>query len=211
MKDLKNKLALKESLDMNWNTNTFLLLPGCMIKGRLVIGWSRAFFWVLYSSALLMPHNIDIIYFEKNVFNNIFYIMMNVKRKTKDTNTWKYIEFNIQKKLHLIPSGDNKYLISKAPLTLAKDEIIHICEWLRLGKLPYDFTSNIANCVRTDDGNNLTRMKSHDCQLHTLHFKVLNLPSLVWALCSVVGLVPLLWDWIGARRSDYPIVSLAGS
>jgi hypothetical protein len=48
--------------------------------------WTKmSIFWDLpYWYALLVPHNIDIMHNEKNVFDNIFNTVMDVKGKTKD-------------------------------------------------------------------------------------------------------------------------------
>jgi hypothetical protein len=45
----------------------------------------RSIFWGLpYRHTLLVPHNIDIMHNEKNVFDNVFNIVMDVKGKRKD-------------------------------------------------------------------------------------------------------------------------------
>jgi hypothetical protein len=45
----------------------------------------RSIFWDLpYWHTLLVPHNIDIMHNEKNVFDNVFNTVLDVKGKTKD-------------------------------------------------------------------------------------------------------------------------------
>jgi hypothetical protein len=48
--------------------------------------WTKmSIFWDLsYWCTLLMPHNIDIMHNEKNVFDNVFNTVIDVKGKTKD-------------------------------------------------------------------------------------------------------------------------------
>ena len=45
----------------------------------------RSIFWELpYWKTNLLHHNLDVMHIEKNVFENIFNTVMDVKRKTKD-------------------------------------------------------------------------------------------------------------------------------
>ena len=45
----------------------------------------RSIFWELpYWKTNILRHNLDVIYIEKNVFENIFNIVMDVKGKTKN-------------------------------------------------------------------------------------------------------------------------------
>lgn len=50
-------------------------------------GWKKkSIFWNLpYWSSLLIRHNLDVMHIEKNVFDNVFKTIWNVKGKTKDT------------------------------------------------------------------------------------------------------------------------------
>jgi len=143
--------------------------PACRMsdKGKTHNWTKRSIFFELpYWSSLLLRHNVDVMHVEKNVFDNIFYTIMNVKGKTKDTlNARKdLVELNIRKELHPISCGNNKFLIPKSIFTLMKDEIKRVCDWLRLVKFPDGFASNIGRCVRSDDGN-LMGMKTHDCHV----------------------------------------------
>ncbi|KAL2243616.1 UNVERIFIED_CONTAM: hypothetical protein Sindi_0479600, partial [Sesamum indicum] len=54
--------------------------------------WTKKnIFWELeYWSVHLIRHNPDVMHIEKNVFDNIFNTVMDIKETTKDTlNTWK--------------------------------------------------------------------------------------------------------------------------
>ena len=46
----------------------------------------KSIFWELpYWSTNMVRHNLDVMHVEKNVFDNIFNTMMDIKAKTKDT------------------------------------------------------------------------------------------------------------------------------
>jgi hypothetical protein len=60
----------------------------------------RSIFWKLpYWKTNLLCHNLDIMHIEKNVFENIFNTVMDVKRKTKD---------NIKARLDVALFGNRK-------------------------------------------------------------------------------------------------------
>ena len=45
----------------------------------------KSIFWKLsYWSTLLVWHNLDVMHVEKNIFDNVFNTVMNIKDKTKD-------------------------------------------------------------------------------------------------------------------------------
>ena len=67
---------------------------------------------------------------EKNVFNNIFYIIMDVKGKMKDNLKIRTDMKNICKHslLKLVKVSSEKFLKSKASYTLTKEQLKDICE-----------------------------------------------------------------------------------
>ena len=57
-------------------------VPGKGYTHNLV---KMSIFWELpYWAILLIRHNLDVMHIEKNIFDNVFYIVMDIKAKTKD-------------------------------------------------------------------------------------------------------------------------------
>ena len=90
----------------------------------------RSIFWDLpYWKDNLLRHNLDVMYIEKNFFDNIFNTMMNVSGKTKD-NEKARMDSNLycrRKDLELKSHDNGKMFKPKANYTLAGDQIKHVC------------------------------------------------------------------------------------
>ena len=122
---------------------------------------------------------------KKNVFDNIFNIVMDMKGKTKDNlKAKKDLAFycNCQE-LELKEGFNGKMIIPKAPYTLTKEQRKMVCEWVKKLRLLDGYTSNLAKCVDMQDYK-LSRMKSHDChvfmeRLLPIAFKDF-LPNAMW-------------------------------
>ena len=54
------------------------------VNRRFIIGANSIFWELPYWKNLLIRHNIDVMHNEKNVFDNVFNTVLNVKGKTKD-------------------------------------------------------------------------------------------------------------------------------
>jgi hypothetical protein len=148
------------------------------------VGWKKkSIFWDLpYWKDLLIRHMLDVMHIEKNVFDNVFNTVLNVKGKTKDTEKSRE-ELNIFcRRPELMKShGDNTY--PKACYTLDRDEKKILLLWLKGLKFPDGYMSNISRCVDMKQLK-LSNMKSHDCHvfmqmLLPIAFKEL-LPKNVW-------------------------------
>ncbi|XP_047309058.1 uncharacterized protein LOC124912474 [Impatiens glandulifera] len=148
--------------------------------------WTKkSIFWELpYWGSFLIRHNIDFMHVEKNVFENIINIVMNVKgRKNDNINAKKDIFLLCNRlELHIDPqSGMNR---SKVVYTLTRDDNKILCEWLKGLKFLDGYTSNLSRCVDRS-GCKLIGRKSHDChvfleRLLPIAFKKF-LPNFVWA------------------------------
>ena len=80
-------------------------------------------FWELpYWSTNLIRHNLDVIHIEKNVFDNIFYTVMDVKGKTKDNPKARADMKNICRRplLELVEVSPRKALKPRASYTLMR-------------------------------------------------------------------------------------------
>ncbi|KAG8370934.1 hypothetical protein BUALT_Bualt13G0034900 [Buddleja alternifolia] len=126
----------------------------------------RSIFWDLpYWRANLIRHNLDVMHIEKNMFDNVFNTVMDVKGKTKDNVNARLDLQNICKRRHLeLKEVNGKYIKPKASYTLTKEEQLMVLKWIKNLRLPDGYASNLARCVNLDDCS-LHGMKSHDCNV----------------------------------------------
>ncbi|KAG8362941.1 hypothetical protein BUALT_BualtUnG0021300 [Buddleja alternifolia] len=126
----------------------------------------RSIFWDLpYWRANLIRHNLDVMHIEKNMFDNVFNTVMDVKGKTKDNVNARLDLQNICKRRHLeLKEVNGKYIKPKASYTLTKEEQLMVLKWIKNLRLPDGYASNLARCVNLDDCS-LHGMKSHDCHV----------------------------------------------
>ena len=82
---------------------------------------------------------------EKNVFDNIFYTMLNDKNKTKDNEKSRKDckELDIHRDLWIQDDG----MMPSAPYTLTREQVRKLLKWIEELKLPDGFVSNILRCV----------------------------------------------------------------
>ncbi|XP_045824924.1 uncharacterized protein LOC123917287 [Trifolium pratense] len=130
--------------------------------------WTKkSIFWDLpYWKDNLLRHNLDVMHVEKNVFENIFNTVMNVKGKTKDNDKARkdlglYCRRN---DLLLVETSNGKVLKPRANYTLSVDEAKSVCQWVEELKMPDGYSSNLARCVDVEKGR-MRGMKSHDCHV----------------------------------------------
>ncbi|KAL0457803.1 UNVERIFIED_CONTAM: hypothetical protein Slati_0407500 [Sesamum latifolium] len=125
----------------------------------------ESIFWDLpYWSTLLIRHNLDVMHIEKNVFDNIFNTVMNIKRKTKDNLNARWDLKNIYNRSELELDERRPNVMPKAAYTLSKEQKMRVCEWIKGLQFPDGYASNLARCV---DMTKLRMhgMKSHDCHV----------------------------------------------
>ncbi|KAG8382892.1 hypothetical protein BUALT_Bualt05G0126500 [Buddleja alternifolia] len=145
----------------------------------------RSIFWDLpYWKTNSIRHNLDVMHIEKNVFDNVFNMVMNVKGKTKDNINACLDLQNVCKRRNLnLKEVNEKCLKPKASYALTKDERQMLLKWIKDLRLPDGYVSNLGRCVNLDDYS-MHGMKSHDChvfmeRLIPLTFRDL-LPEPVW-------------------------------
>ncbi|KAL0372098.1 UNVERIFIED_CONTAM: hypothetical protein Scaly_0891400 [Sesamum calycinum] len=134
--------------------------PGYGIEHK----WTkRSIFWDLPSTNMIR-HNLDVMHIEKNVFDNIFNTVMNIKGKTKDNlNARKDVEI-ICDRPEIAISGDRLGKMTKAVYTLDRDQKRKILEWIKVLRFPDGYTSNLGRCIDLNELK-LHGMKSHDCHV----------------------------------------------
>lgn len=127
----------------------------------------RSIFWELpYWSTNLIRHNLDVMHIEKNVFDNVFNTVMDIKGKTKD-NIKGRMDLKLyckRKDLELLEHSNGRTINPKANYTFTLEQKRAICEWVKCLKMPDGYASNLARCVDMKEGK-LHGMKSHDCNV----------------------------------------------
>jgi len=126
----------------------------------------RSIFWeLLYWKTNLLRHNLDVMHIEKNVFENIFNTVMDVKGKIKD-NIKARLDvalFYNRKNMELVCDG-SQVAKPKASFVLEKNTQLLVYKWLKSLRFPDGYASNISRLVNTEECR-LYRMKSHDCHV----------------------------------------------
>ncbi|KAL0444546.1 UNVERIFIED_CONTAM: hypothetical protein Slati_2177300 [Sesamum latifolium] len=111
----------------------------------------------------LIRHNLDVMHIEKNVFDNIFNTVMDIKEKTKDNlNAWKDLKIICnQSELKVDERMPN--VISKAVCTLTREQKRRICEWITHFKFSDGYASKLARCV------DMKELRFHGMKSHHSH------------------------------------------
>ncbi|PHT88251.1 hypothetical protein T459_10357 [Capsicum annuum] len=95
----------------------------------------------------MIRHNLDVMYIEKNFFDNVFNTVLNIDKKTKD---------NPQARLDMINYGDRPQLAKdafgkypKAVYTIDKEASTILFNWVKGLKFPDGYVSNLGRCPDT--------------------------------------------------------------
>ena len=151
----------------------------------VVHNWTKqSIFWELpYWKTNLVRHNLDVMHIEKNVFDNVFNTVMDIKGKTKDNAKARLDlrEYCRRRELELVEQG-GKFLKPKAQYTLNVDKKRVVCEWVKKLRLPDGYASNLARCVDIKEAK-LSGLKSHDCHVFLeclLPIAFNALPEAIW-------------------------------
>ncbi|KAJ7959735.1 Transposon protein, putative, CACTA, En/Spm sub-class [Quillaja saponaria] len=129
--------------------------------------WAKiSIFWELpYWSTNLIRHNLDVMHIEKNVFDNVFNTVMNMKGKTKDNPNGRMDLQLFCKRPELeLTNVNGKLVMPKASYSLSKPQVKEVCQWIKGLRLPDGYASNLGRCVDMDESK-LSGMKSHDCHV----------------------------------------------
>jgi hypothetical protein len=148
--------------------------------------WTKqSIFWELpYWQSLLIRHNLDVMHIEKNVFENVFNTVMDVKGKSKDNVKARMDLADICKRreLELHYSSEGKLIKPKAKYSFTIEQKRTVCEWVKQLKMPDGYASNLSRCVDMREGK-LFGMKSHDCHVfmeRLLPIAFIDLPDPIW-------------------------------
>jgi len=124
----------------------------------------RSIFWELsYWKTNQLCHNIDVMHFEKNMFENIFNIVIDVKGKTKDNIKARLdIALFCNRKNTELVCDESRVAKPRASFMLEKNTQLLVYKWLKSLRFPDEHASNISRLVNTEECI-LYGMKSHDC------------------------------------------------
>ncbi|KAH0724885.1 hypothetical protein KY284_000750 [Solanum tuberosum] len=133
-----------------WSTKGYMACPTCN-KDALS-----------QKKSLKLRYNLDVMHIEKNICESILGTLLNIDRKTKDTEKARedLKDMNIRKELWL-QHDDSSYTMPFACYNMSKNEKREFGEFLKCVKFPDGYASNISRCVSVD-GVKLAKLKSHD-------------------------------------------------
>jgi hypothetical protein len=123
----------------------------------------QSIFWELpYWKTNLLCHNLDVMHIEKNMFENIFNTVMDVKGKTKDNikarlDITLYYNRNNMKLVY----DESQVAKPRAGFVLEKNTQLLVYKWLKSLRFPDGHASNISRLINIEDCK-LYGMKSHD-------------------------------------------------
>ncbi|KAK4386177.1 hypothetical protein Sango_2488300 [Sesamum angolense] len=98
---------------------------------------------------------------EKNVFDNIFNKVMNIKGKTKDNMNARRDLKIICNRLELELDEHRPNVMPKAVYTPEKEQKRRVCEWICGLNFPDGYASNLSRCVDMMELR-MHAMKSHN-------------------------------------------------
>ncbi|XP_038711782.1 uncharacterized protein LOC120005976 [Tripterygium wilfordii] len=146
------RLSVEEVLARVWN------FPKITETGPLSLpGYGQDHNWTKKSIFLNLPYwsnniirnNFDVMHIEKNVFDNVFNMCMDVKGKTKD-NAKSHLDLSHYCKcraLELVEYDNGNSFKPKAQFCLNMEQRRAICSWVSSLKLPDGYASNLGRCV----------------------------------------------------------------
>jgi hypothetical protein len=139
-------------------------IPGFGVKHNWV---KKSIFWELpYWHTNLIRHNLDVMHIEKNVFDNIFYTVMDCPNRSKDNLKARLdIQLYCQKpNLHLQQDMSGRLYKPKGTYCLHKKQQQEVLSWMKELSFPDGYASSISRCVKEAQCK-VSGMKSHDCHV----------------------------------------------
>lgn len=124
------------------------------------------FFQLPYWKTLLVPHNLDVMHIEKNVFECVIGTMMSIDGKTKDSLNARIdlSEMGITERYHPKVREDGKLDFLLGDYTLSDDDNKVLCKWLSELQVPDGYSGNLSRCVAVGECS-ISDMKTHDCHI----------------------------------------------
>ncbi|CAM8979456.1 unnamed protein product [Rhodiola kirilowii] len=153
--------------------------------------WTKkSIFWVLpYWEDVKLRHNLDVMHIEKNVFENLFNTIMDVKGKTKDDGVKcrKDIKLYCRRPELELKMRRGRMVAHKGKYQLTREQQKIVLIWVQSLQFPDGFSSNLGNKVDLN-ALKLVGYKSHDAhvfieRLMPIAFKGF-LPGKIWEAVS---------------------------
>lgn len=171
------------SMTLGKGTNTSDKAPEFGVEHN----WTKKsiFFELPYWSTLSIRHMLDVMHIVKNIFDNVFNTVMNVKGKSKDhlKARMDLKDLHIRPQLHPQEGRNGRLTLPKASYCLTNEQVKQVCVWLKSLKLPDGYAANISRCVNLQECK-ISGLKSHDCHVLLERFLPIAfrdiLPKEVW-------------------------------
>ncbi|OMO58327.1 Transposon, En/Spm-like protein [Corchorus capsularis] len=147
---------------------TYLSFANERIEGFGVThNWvKKSIFWELgYWQTNLVRHNLDVMHVEKNVFDNVFNTVMDVKGKTKDNLKARMdLQLYCKRPELELQTHNGKVFKPIATYALSSEHKKLVCQWVKQIRFPDGYASNIGHCVDVEKSQ-IFGLKSHDCHV----------------------------------------------
>ncbi|CAM8989544.1 unnamed protein product [Rhodiola kirilowii] len=177
-----------QNLKYIWEQRVNEVLEGYGVEHN----WTKKLiFWQLpYWVDVKLRHNLDAMHIEKNVFDNLFNTIMDVKGKTKDDGVKCRKDIRLycrRPELELKTRRDGRLVAKKGKYQLTREQQNLVLIWVKSLKFPDGFSSNFGNKVDLT-ALKLVGYKSHDAhvfieRLMQISFKCF-LPNKIWEAVS---------------------------
>ncbi|PKU85913.1 hypothetical protein MA16_Dca011844 [Dendrobium catenatum] len=133
----------------------------------MVTKWKKKsiFFYLSYWQYNILPHNLDVMHIEKNIFDNFISTLLDLE-KSKDNLQARQdlVQIGVKPELHPHVLSDGSYVLPPALFTMSKKDKMMFCEVLKKMKLPKGYSSNISKGVNIKECK-IIGLKSHDCHV----------------------------------------------
>ncbi|XP_028120026.1 uncharacterized protein LOC114317487 [Camellia sinensis] len=108
------------------------------------------FFTLSYWTNQKLRHNLDVMYIEKNVIDNVYGTLLNLDGKTKDNLKARLDlqEMGIRRELHPQKISSNKIYLPPACFSMILKEKDDFLKVLKGVKIPDGYASNISRCIQ---------------------------------------------------------------
>ena len=104
------------------------------VKGVPFKKQSIFFQYLPYWLDLVVPHAIDAMHMQKNVFESLIATLMDTSKSKDGLKAWKdMVQLNVMPQLHPVPEANGKYTLPVACFNLTPDKKRAICTFLRGG------------------------------------------------------------------------------
>ncbi|CAL8175742.1 unnamed protein product [Prunus armeniaca] len=137
------------------------------IRPSTHMNWTHKpmFFELPYWSKLKLRHNLDVMHVEKNVFDTLVGMILDIEGKTKDTIKAHLDLERMGIRRGLWMNRDNvKARRDLAFFSMKPNDKKEFLKFVSSVKFPDGYASNIARCVNVDGGK-FIGLKSHDCHV----------------------------------------------